>query len=228
MPNTPGERVFIYRDQQQLKCLAALLAEHLLEVGMGLKAVVPERFDRLHHRVFWYSNTSREAYAECRPHVEELLTLANEAKVLPFTTLEYDFYLGSRPRLQHHMHYGWGDLGLARGAHPAHFMEGWRPYSIMFSNAREPEDIRMVKEAALAAQEDRYKIIRVSAGLNPRDWDRGCSYSSGTDYDGHLLAEDGKVTIKGMREEGLAKMAERFRQAGIDPMPPALPRGNNG
>ena len=221
------EQVFSYQSQEQLKLLVGLLSENSIEASLGLKAVVPEDFDTLHNLISKYSgNYSKELVPTLRHAADRLLAIATEQKVLPFDTLRFKFYFGSKPDVEHHGHALWRELELERFEHPRAFTEGWRYFSIRMDEARNPEHIRMIKETAASLDTTKYHITSLSAGLNPQDWQH--EYAGGTDFDGRLWAGGGEVTITGMKttdkqKEGTPHLLEHLLKIGMTPVPQGLP-----
>ena len=129
---------------------------------------------------------------------------AGKTKVLPFSSLvcKFNYYWG--PEIENTFPYTFKGVQLIDAPYfqgltnPLSIVEGWRFYSIWMADAREQTHIRVIKDLVANVREDQYTITSVTAGLNPRDWDGGCSYTSGTDYGAHLFVRDGVITIRGV------------------------------
>ncbi len=215
---------YTYERQDQLKLLISLLAENSLELSVNMKAVVPREFDALIERILREKQMDTDAVRALAPEgsieeryaahrevvgnlLEELAKEAERLKVFPFTSLSCLFPLYWGPDIKHTFPYHFkghkriDELYFRLLASPLALLRGWRFHSIWMEDARDGTNIRVVKDTAVNTPEDQYIITSVYAGLNPRDWGGGCSYTSGTDYDAHLSAENGIITVSGVNIE---------------------------
>lgn len=79
--------------------------------------------------------------------------------------------------------------------HPENFTGGkWE--GISFSNFEGEKSVRRFKESVRGFVEKGYNLIRVSANLNPQPYTSD-HYNDGCDYDGHLFAAGGEMTLCG-------------------------------
>ena len=91
------------------------------------------------------------------------------------------------------------DEPYATLVHPANFM-GKKWESVNLNDFLGEESIRRLKETVALFSQNGYTLVDVHAGLNPRSYTSD-HYYDGVDYDGHLSARNGILSVYGTLPE---------------------------
>ncbi|MEK6849695.1 MAG: hypothetical protein AABY01_03950 [Nanoarchaeota archaeon] len=205
---------FKYESPDTLRVLVNALSENSVEMSVGLKPVLPEQIFSEIYKLTQKIEVIRDQIPwneQEKPMLEVLLRLgdiAEEYQILPLTSLLCDYSIGrGRPELKNEMVPTNESSKVFAAAHrvmpPAH-MNDRRPLSIYFREARGTDNIQLIKTSVLELPKEKWSVSSVYVGLNPRDW--SSEYYGGTDYDAHLSAGKGKITISGdWKEEMVAQ-----------------------
>ncbi|HLF54255.1 MAG TPA: hypothetical protein VI612_00860 [Candidatus Nanoarchaeia archaeon] len=223
------EQVFSYTSPEQLKLLVGLLAESSIRLDVWMRAAVPEEFVGLREELdrydVYHHPEDKEQQKRLETEVGKLFELAQTARVLPFTSLQDNFYCGgTQIKHKYAFHRAKFKFPWNEAIHPLRILEGWRFYTIGLQEAEKPADIQQVKQTVVNMPTDRYVITNINAGLNPRDYTSD-HYYDGTDYDGHLFASNGTITLTGSAAvpERTTKLLEALLKIGVKPERTALP-----
>ncbi len=214
------ERKYRYETQDQLKLLISLLAESSVKASVMFQAVASTDFYVLHDTA---NQLARKIDHQSKERVEtvllpilrELVPLAEEWKVIPFTTIEYDFSISSTMEVRRYSPYHYENQECIELYSRLDEMQlvysGWVPVLISMMEAKQRQHILRLKNTVKNLVPNRYHVTYFRVGLNPVDL--GTSdhyYDRGTGYDATVEAGEGIITVNGKNTEPIVEPLKRI------------------
>ena len=183
-----------------LRFLVSILGEKEVEASVVLWP--NELFGELEKEREKFKHMDEKTLVEHLEEYQQFLSKMREKGIIPGWYLSFDNAVRQHDypqikKMSHHNRGEWGtfsDVSNVTLVNPENFL-GSKWETVSFSEFLGEKSIQILKEAIPRFVERGYSIVRVYGGLNPQPWEH--EYTGGVDYDGHLSAGGGIMTLSG-------------------------------